>query len=104
MKKLMMPLCIVFAFLLLAGCGNKEESSSSSAKAGDPEKLYNQKCSVCHGSNLEGGGGPNLQAVGSELSKEDIEKIILEGKGNMPKGVLKGKDAQAVAEWLAEKK
>ncbi|GKU83382.1 cytochrome c551 [Niallia sp. NCCP-28] len=103
MKKLMMP-TIIFAFFLLAGCGNNEESSSSSAKAGDPEKLYNQKCSVCHGSNLEGGGGPNLQAVGSELSKEDIEKIILEGKGTMPKGVLKGKDAEAVAQWLADKK
>lgn len=103
MKKLMMSTFILFIFLL-AACGNSDESSSSSAKAGDPEKLYNQKCSTCHGSNLEGGGGPNLQAVGSELSKEDIEKIILEGKGNMPKGVLKGKDAEAVAQWLADKK
>ncbi len=90
--------------IVLAACGKKDDSSSSSAKAGDPEKLYNQKCAMCHGSNLEGGGGPNLKSVGSELSKEDIEKIILEGKGNMPGGVLKGKDAEAVADWLAEKK
>ncbi|MFT8323430.1 MAG: cytochrome c551 [Bacillus sp. (in: firmicutes)] len=102
MKKLLVLL--FFMLIVLTGCGNKDDSSSSSAKAGDPEKLYNQKCSICHGSNLEGGGGPKLDAVGSELSKEDIEKIILEGKGTMPKGVLKGEDAKAVAEWLSEKK
>ncbi len=86
---------------MLAACGGGK--SSDNASAGDPEKLYKQNCSTCHGGNLEGNIGPALNNIGSELSKEDIEKIIAEGKGSMPSGIIKGEDASAVAEWLSEK-
>lgn len=38
------------------------------------------------------------------MSAEEIEKIIVDGKGSMPPGLLTGDDAKLVAEWLAEKK
>ncbi len=99
--------------LVLAACGgddssdepaNGGEDNSTTADAGQEAKLFEQKCSSCHGQNLEGGVGPELKTVGSKLSKEEIETIIVEGKGSMPKGLLTGDDASAVAAWLAEKK
>jgi cytochrome c551 len=103
-KKLMM--IFMGASLVLAACGGGEEANegSESAGAGDPQKLFTQKCSSCHGDNLQGGVGPNLQKIGSQLSQEEIEKTIAEGKGAMPPRLLEGEDAAAVAEWLAAKK
>lgn len=91
--------------LVLAACGGGGDEAGGGDTAGsDPEKLYNQKCSSCHGGNLEGGVGPKLSDAGSRLSQEDIEKIIAEGQGTMPPKLLEGDDASAVAEWLASKK
>lgn len=102
MKKKLLAL-LMGTSLVLAACGGGDEGGGDTAGA-DPEKLYNQKCSSCHGGDLEGGAGPKLSDVGTRLSQEDIEKIIAEGRGAMPKGLLEGDDASAVAEWLAGKK
>lgn len=112
-KKLMVLL--MGTSLALAACGGgdsaeeapKEEGNApagETASAGDAEKLFQQSCAACHGQDLSGGAGPNLQQVGGKYSKEDIENIIINGQGGMPKGVLKGEDASKVAEWLAAKK
>lgn len=114
MKKKLLAL-LVGATLALAACGSDEaeekpanDSGSSSetttADAGDAAKLYENKCSQCHGQNLEGGVGPALDKAGSSMSQADIEEIIKSGVGIMPANTLKGEDATAVAAWLAEKK
>ncbi|MDE3840127.1 cytochrome C551 [Bacillus methanolicus] len=115
MKKKLLAL-LMGTSLVLAACGggdNAEKDTSTNnggggetttADAGDAQKIFNQKCSSCHGQNLEGGVGPALDKIGSKLSKEDIEKVIAEGKGAMPKGLLQGDEASSVAEWLAGKK
>ena len=38
------------------------------------------------------------------MSESDIEKIINEGKGNMPSQVVDEKEAKEVAKWLAKQK
>jgi cytochrome c551 len=88
--------------LVLAACGGGDDEATGGTV--DAEKLAAQKCSTCHGQNLEGGGAPALTDVGSRYSKEDIEGIIVNGKGGMPGGILKGEEASAVAEWLSNKK
>ncbi|MFP7278071.1 cytochrome c [Exiguobacterium indicum] len=108
--------------LALAACGGSDDSSSddsSSTKeestmnddssktetAVDAEKIFANNCASCHGNNLEGNVGPNLTKVGSKYSSEEIQKIIKNGKGQMPAGILKDdKEIMAVADWLAEKK
>ena len=102
--------------LVLAACGGGDDeakdtgtatddnATTDTASAGDAEKMYNQKCSSCHGGDLKGGVGPDLSAIGATLSKEDIEKIISEGKGAMPPGLIEGAEASVVAEWLAANK
>lgn len=115
MKKKLLAL-LMGTSLVLAACGGGDDAKekdtdktnnggeTTTASAGDAEKLYNQKCSSCHGGNLEGGVGPALDKAGSNLSKEDIEKIIADGQGAMPAGLLKGDEASQVADWLASKK
>ena len=97
--------------LVLAACGGEKESDSANnsgtsdaVNVSDAEKIYNQKCSNCHGGDLSGGVGPNLTAIGGKLTQEEIEQVIVNGQGAMPKGLIKGAEATAVAEWLASKK
>ena len=65
-----------------------------------------QKCSTCHGGNLQGmGNTPSLKDAGSRLTEEEILNIIENGtKKGMPGGLIKGDDAKKVAAWLAEQK
>ncbi|MEH7125698.1 cytochrome c [Bacillus sp. JJ1532] len=119
MKKKLLAL-LMGTSLVLAACGGggdnateKEDTGTTgttnggettTAGDGDAQKLYDQKCSSCHGANLEGTVGPKLSNVGASLSKEDIENIIANGQGAMPAGLLKGDEATQVADWLAAKK
>jgi cytochrome c551 len=105
-------LAILFgAMLVLAACsGEKGSDSSSNSGTSDTvnvsaaEKIYNQKCSNCHGGDLRGGVGPDLTKIGGNLSQKEIEQVIANGQGAMPKGLIEGEEATAVAEWLAAKK
>ena len=105
-------LTILFGtMLLLAACGGEKEpdsannsGTSDTVNVSDAEKIYNQKCSNCHGGDLRGGVGPDLTKIGGTLSQEDIEQVIANGQGAMPKGLIEGTEATAVAEWLATKK
>lgn len=59
-------------------------------------------CSSCHGDNLAGtAAAPAL--TGKGLTAEEIADIAVNGKGNMPKGVFKGTDAelQKLATFIA---
>lgn len=115
MKKRLLALLMGSALVLAAcGGGDKEatdkdagESKGEETTASvDVEKKYQQKCSMCHGVNLNDGRGnvPALDTIGATMSKEEIEKVILDGQGTMPGGQLQGDEAAAVAEWLATKK
>lgn len=126
MKKTLMA--VLFALMLvLAACGggndaanndaanngaanNTEENAANNENDGgtvdsaQAEDAYKSSCASCHGQDLSGGAGPDLTNVGSKLSADEIETIIVEGQGSMPGGLLAGDDATAVAEWLAEHK
>lgn len=78
-----------------------DSSGGESVATVDYEKSYAQKCSTCHAADFTGGVGPDISKIGSQMTKEEIEKIILDGVGIMPPGQLKGEEAAAVAEWLA---
>ncbi|MBF0706522.1 MULTISPECIES: cytochrome c550 [Bacillales] len=83
------------------GEGEKQEQAEAAA----PEDIYAQNCASCHGGDLGGQVGPALNAVGGKYSKDEILDIINNGKGSgMPAGVIQGEQAEAVAQWLSEKK
>jgi cytochrome c551 len=72
----------------------------------DAQAVFKQNCVSCHGVNLEGGVGKNLQKVGSRLTADLITTTITNGHGGMPpfQGKLKPEEITALSVWLAAKK
>lgn len=90
----------------LTACGNgnnkQEESQTTPAKA-DAHQVYQNFCLSCHGNQLQGGEGPNIQKVGERLTEAEIVKRIQKGGGGMPpfQVALKEEELKALSAWLA---
>lgn len=105
-------LAILFAAILVLGaCGGNKTVEKETVTPGtetasvDPEKVVQTSCVACHGGNLEGkGNAPALAKVGDHMSETEIHDVIVNGRGGMPPGLIKGAEAEAVAKWLSEKK
>ncbi|WP_238985117.1 c-type cytochrome [Bacillus kwashiorkori] len=100
--KLVLAAITVIFMISLVACSNDSTSGPKSNLS--PDQLFLQSCASCHGKDFKSGYAPDLDVIGSKYTSEEIEKIILNGKGQMRGGFLKGEDAKKVAEWLAEKK
>ncbi|GGH40593.1 c-type cytochrome [Paenibacillus segetis] len=85
---------------------NKPQMPEVTLSAEQAETIVANNCISCHGDQLQGNVGPNLQKIGAELSAEQLYGIITKGNGNMPsfKDKLKEEEIANVALWLAEKK
>ncbi len=78
------------------------------AEAPDGRALYDQKCSMCHGKDgvakapAKGSANFNDQAWQKKTTAADIEKIIQDGKGKMPKvgKSLQPDQVKAIAEYV----
>ncbi|MFD2046088.1 cytochrome c550 [Ornithinibacillus salinisoli] len=69
----------------------------------DPDVIYENNCSSCHGADLSGSFGPDLTQVGSNLSPEEISQIIQNGQGEMPpQGQLSEGEVSSLVEWLSD--
>lgn len=76
----------------------QEGESISSA-----EDIYKDSCASCHGGDLTGASGPELEQVGDRLSEDEIKDIIVDGiPPGMPGGLVNNEEAGVLAEWLAE--
>ncbi|MCC2686025.1 MAG: cytochrome c [Paenibacillaceae bacterium] len=92
-----------------AGGTTGNNGTSSNVTEGvtvDAQALYTKNCVTCHGNQMEGKVGPNLQKVGSKLSMDQIAAKIQNGGGGMPafKGQLKDTEINGLAAWLETKK
>jgi cytochrome c551 len=107
MKKLGLSGLIIGMFIVLLGCNEAgNQSSSTNPETAEVPMVYKQNCMSCHGGNLQGVVGPSLQKIGSELSLEELENIIRNGKGSMP-GFANKLDQANIDElvlWLSEQK
>ena len=99
--------------LLLGACGGNEEDTEETAVIGDGqatvedgERVYRaSSCFSCHGADLEGASGPNLQEVGSRLNSDQIRTVIVEGTDVMPGGMVEDpEDLDHLVEWLSNQK
>ena len=69
------------------------------------KETYQNHCASCHGNNLEGGFGPNMQKIGSKYSKAEIANIIENGIGTMPaQKQVSDAERENLSAWLAEQK
>ena len=107
LKKVLLTLTIGLALVLSAcggGGGGSSKNESASDSSASAEDIVKKNCTGCHGVDLGGANGPSLQHVGSKHSEAEIENIINNGQGGMPKGLINEEDAKKVAAWLAQKK
>jgi cytochrome c550 len=71
------------------------------------ETVYSKNCLMCHGAELQGGGGPKLADIGARLSQDEIAGIVQKGKGAMMpsfKDSLSAAEIGNLAKWLSEMK
>ncbi len=105
--------CVVAIVLMFTLPG--KEQVAEEAKPSMPEVVLDAtaaestikaNCISCHGDQLQGGVGPNLQKIGSTMSPEEIYALVSKGKGMMPsfKGKLENEEIANVAQFLAQKK
>ena len=99
-KKALFSIPLIF---MLAACSSNDEASDT-ANVSEEERIYQNNCASCHGKTLEGYAGPELVNIGNKMSKDEILETINKGANGMPAGIIKGEEAEKVAEWLAAKK
>ncbi|MFD1038504.1 cytochrome c550 [Virgibacillus byunsanensis] len=86
------------------GGKEQQEEAQDGETSDDPEAIFESNCASCHGADLSSGSAPDLTQVGNDYSKEDIQDIIINGKGSMPPGMATDDQAEVLAEWLSEMK
>jgi len=96
----------LISFLLVASsCSSEPKVSDSGSKEKEPQakELFEQNCASCHGVDGKLGNSGAKDLTKSNLSDEEIVKIINEGKNGMPpmKGILEtDQNISAVAEYV----
>ncbi len=105
-------LLALLAALLAAGCGTGGKAVAS-ADAGSGKSLFQSKCASCHtlaDANAQGKVGPNLDDAFAQSRKQgfkesSIQDLVLDqvrfAQGKMPANIVRGKDAQDVAAYVA---
>ncbi|KQN99845.1 c-type cytochrome [Paenibacillus sp. Leaf72] len=105
---------VIIGALIVSACGQSTTGFNTKnnniegerVQNSDAETLYMKKCVTCHGTDLQGRAGPNLQSVGSTLTQEEIARIVTDGRKGMPKFGTKLSEAeiQSISKWLSEHK
>src|SRR5699024_9910831 len=49
------------------------EDQAEGGDTDDPDAIFEENCASCHGDDLSGDMGPNLQEVGGRLSQDEIK-------------------------------
>jgi mono/diheme cytochrome c family protein len=107
---------VVLPFWALAKQGSSDASPEGSVPAGDRQglELFQINCGACHtlaAAGTDGLVGPNLDERFGTGSKSSLQKstyttvltTIQNGLGGrMPKGILRGAQARAVAKFVAD--
>lgn len=106
-------LAILFGTVLTLGAcggggntnGDNNNADNGNVETSAADDVYKKSCAACHGGNLDDGSAPDLSAIGSTYSAEEIEDIIENGIGNMPaQKQVSDDDRELLAGWLADKK
>jgi cytochrome c550 len=110
---LIMVFGIALMFILsFKGLGDSKELAKENGEGGGnektevaatkPEDIYKQSCIACHGDQYQGVVGPKLKGTG--LSKDEVAKIIANGRGTMPPQALQPAQVDVLADFISNLK
>ncbi|RXZ77836.1 cytochrome c [Paenibacillaceae bacterium] len=106
----------VALLLILSACGGggaeqtpNKPTPPETEQAGEfaaAETIYQQKCMSCHGTDMQGRSGPNLQKVGSKRTEQEIADVVANGQNRMPafKNALTEGEIAQLSTWLSSMK
>ncbi|MBL0385695.1 cytochrome c [Tumebacillus sp. ITR2] len=104
-RSLLLGLTLLTAGVLV-GCSGatKDTDVVLVDKESNGYKTFQNSCAGCHGQNLEGRAGPNLQHIGMKLDADKLTKQIQNGGPGMPAFANKLDQTQIseLAAWLAK--
>jgi mono/diheme cytochrome c family protein len=97
-------------------CGTQELELAKDSPNYDGAEIFHQRCAACHSLNVAGAQGSSVDANKSEYKdgpnfderKEDYESVLYAirnggfSSGPMPQNIVVGKEAEAVARFVAE--
>jgi hypothetical protein len=95
--------------LAAAGCGGDDGGSGggggggSSEQASGPQQTFSTTCGGCHvlkAADTSGQVGPNLDEL--KPSAGEVKEAIERGPSVMPENLLKGAEADEVAQYVAD--
>ena len=95
--------------LAAAGCGGDDGGGSGGGGGGEstaqsgPAETFSSTCGGCHtlaAADAEGQVGPNLDEL--KPSADEVTQAIEQGPGVMPENLLKGAEADEVAQYVAD--
>lgn len=90
-------LIVVFlSLLVIAAACAREDAGVNEGNSAVVQELVKANCASCHGGSLD-------TVPGSHLSLTELEKLIVEGRGNMPAIDVTEKEARQIAEYLINK-
>jgi mono/diheme cytochrome c family protein len=106
----------VVAVVVLSACGSREISVSKDSEYYKGAKLFAERCSGCHTLDKVGAQGGATKVRDRErvdgpnfnVRKEEVDQVLYAIRNGgfsgaiMPENIVVGKDAQAVAEFLAK--
>lgn len=123
MKKTLLLISGLILAIILVACGsndnnnnndndndvnnNNTEETNNNGNAVDAsaaESVFKENCASCHGDDLEGKNGPSLEAIGNDMSEDEIRDQIENGGDGMPENLIEGEEADQVSAWLADQK
>src|SRR3712207_10190 len=92
--------------LAFAGCGGDDEGGGDGgggAQAGSPQQVFSDSCGNCHtlsAAGTEGQAGPNLDDLKPDAATG--RRASEQGPSVMPENILRGAQADAVAQYVAD--
>lgn len=91
----------VIAFVVLVSCGGSSSPTADTGGKNKGEKIYNQLCTPCHGTDGKQGVSGAKDLSVSPMSLDERIRIITDGKTVMPayKTSLSEEEIKAVAEY-----
>ena len=99
---------LVCGGVVTAAAGDSERTQTTARASSTARSLFRSYCGSCHklkAARTKGTAGPNLDKRFKHVRSRKIRRItlraIVNGDGSMPAGILTGRSARKVADYVA---